>query len=191
MGSTQRSRDTGRGPCTSPNQNSVCGRLLKESLGLRCVSELWVSEVWTLPERVIWSCCWEGSVTVPMGRKDISCLVLKGLSIALNLWPSPSAQFPIYLRAAKAFVSLCANGITVSMCGSACVLCPCPLHCTAGCHGCMPCCWNSWPESGAFSLAHIPLLIIPNVALKKFYVIICLFALDLRRKLPGLMEFAS
>lgn len=94
-------------------------------------TELWglevaeVLEICTLPKTVIRSCCWEGSVTVSVGRKDIFCLELKGLSVALDLWISP-AVFPVYLRAAKVFASLCVNdGIRDSKRGRACVLCPC------------------------------------------------------------------
>lgn len=67
------------------------------------------------------------------GHCFILCLVLKGLTVALNLWVGPSALFglcsvsqgvvPIRLRAAKAFASLHVNdGINRSMCARACVL---------------------------------------------------------------------
>lgn len=59
------------------------------------------------------------------------------------------------------------DGISDSVCGSACVLCLCHPRWTVSCHGCMLCCWSSWPENGAFSLAHILLGYIPSVALKK------------------------
>lgn len=56
-----------------------------------------------------------------LGRIDIFCLMFKDLSVALDLWVSPSALFPVYVRAAKAFDSLHVNDeISDSMCGSAC-----------------------------------------------------------------------
>lgn len=38
------------------------------------------------------------------GKEGHLCLILKDLSVALDLWVSPSALFPVYLRAAKVFL---------------------------------------------------------------------------------------
>lgn len=70
------------------------------------------------------------------GHCFILCLVLKGITVALNLWVGPSTLFglcsvsqgvvPVHLRPAKAFVSLHVNeGINRSICARARVLYAC------------------------------------------------------------------
>lgn len=68
MGSTQRSKDTGRGVYLSPSQNSVSGRLLKENLGLTCAEKNrsvgirscrgpWgLHLAWESPVKLLWFC---------------------------------------------------------------------------------------------------------------------------------------
>lgn len=68
MGSTKRNEDIGRGACTSPSQNSVPVRLLKESLGLRCAQRN--SSVGIRGSRAAWGLhlAWEGHRKLLLGR---------------------------------------------------------------------------------------------------------------------------
>lgn len=61
---------------------------------------------------------------------------------------------------------------------------PMPPLWTAGCGGCMPCCWSSWPESGAFSLAHIPLDYIPSCSTHCFMLNLLLWSKANSHHLP-------